>query len=132
MSRRRLLLRAGLAVGLIVWAGCQARVKPVPTPEAPSAQAREPIARDLAHASDEAVRRPGLKLSHPQHCKMRREGKQGSIAKRWSSRTGNPVEGKTEFRFRRDRLQHGRHVGVWAPVIACKTKVANDNLALAA
>jgi len=33
---------------------------------------------------------PGLKLSHPQHCKMRREGKQGSIAKRWSSRTGNP------------------------------------------
>ncbi len=25
-----------------------------------------------------------------------------------------------------------RHAGVWAPVIACKTKVANDNLALAA
>jgi hypothetical protein len=35
-------------------------------------------------------------------------------------------------RFRRDRLRHGRHVGVWAPVIACKNKVANDNLALAA
>jgi len=42
--------------------------------------------------------RPGLKLGHPQHCKMRREGKQGSIAKRWSRRTGSPVEGKTEFR----------------------------------
>jgi hypothetical protein len=25
-----------------------------------------------------------------------------------------------------------RHAGVWAPIIACKTKVANDNLALAA
>ena len=25
-----------------------------------------------------------------------------------------------------------RHAGVWAPVIACKTKVATDNLALAA
>jgi hypothetical protein len=35
-------------------------------------------------------------------------------------------------RFRRDRLRLRRHVGVWAPVIACKTKVANDNLALAA
>jgi len=35
-------------------------------------------------------------------------------------------------RFRRDRLRQGRHVGVWAPAIACKTKVANDNLALAA
>src|ERR1035438_6433452 len=35
-------------------------------------------------------------------------------------------------RFRRDRLRLRRHVRVWAPVIACKTKVANDNLALAA
>jgi len=35
-------------------------------------------------------------------------------------------------RFRRDRLRLRRHVGVWAPVIARKTKVANDNLALAA
>ncbi len=31
MSRRRLILPAGLAVGLIVWAGCQSRVNPVPT-----------------------------------------------------------------------------------------------------
>jgi hypothetical protein len=29
---------------------------------------------------------------------MRREGKQGSIAKRWSRRTRSPVEGKIEFR----------------------------------
>jgi hypothetical protein len=35
-------------------------------------------------------------------------------------------------RFRRDRLRLRRHVRVWAPVIACKNKVANDNLALAA
>jgi hypothetical protein len=35
-------------------------------------------------------------------------------------------------RFRRDRLRQRRHVRVWAPVIACKNKVANDNLALAA
>ena len=31
MSRRRLILPAGVAVGLIVWAGCQSRVNPVPT-----------------------------------------------------------------------------------------------------
>jgi hypothetical protein len=29
---------------------------------------------------------------------VRREGQQGSIAKRWSRRTGNPVEGRIEFR----------------------------------
>ena len=42
----------------------------------------------------------------------------------------NPEMGAS--RFRRDRLRLRRHVGVWAPVIARKTKVANNNLALAA
>ena len=44
----------------------------------------------------------------------------------------NTVPKMGASRFRRDRLRLRRHVGVWAPVIACKTKVANDNLALAA
>jgi hypothetical protein len=30
--------------------------------------------------------------------KMKREGKQGSIAKRWSRRTRRNVEGRIEFR----------------------------------
>jgi len=53
MSRRRLFLPAGLAVGLIVWAGCHARVDPVPTSDAPNGQACDPIARYAAHASDQ-------------------------------------------------------------------------------
>jgi len=32
------------------------------------------------------------------HRKMLREGKRGSISKRWSRRTGSPVEGRIEFR----------------------------------
>ena len=46
----------------------------------------------------------------------------------------HPIESRQmgASRFRRDRLRLRRHVGVWAPVIARKTKVANDNLALAA
>ena len=35
-------------------------------------------------------------------------------------------------RFRRDRLRPRRHVGGWASVIACKTKVADYSLPLAA
>jgi len=42
--------------------------------------------------------RPGLKRSHLSHRKMKKEGEQGSIAKRWSRRTGRNVEGRIEFR----------------------------------
>jgi len=40
----------------------------------------------------------GAQAKSPSHCKMAREGKQGSIAKRWSRRTGSPVKGRIEFR----------------------------------
>ena len=40
----------------------------------------------------------GAQAQSLSHCKMRREGKQGSIAKRWSRRTRIPVEGRIEFR----------------------------------
>jgi len=51
MSRRRLILPAGLAVGLIVWAGCQARVNPVPTTAAPSVQTCDPMIRYLNNSA---------------------------------------------------------------------------------
>jgi hypothetical protein len=40
----------------------------------------------------------GAQAKSPSHCKMTKEGKQGSIAKRWSRRTRSPVEGRIEFR----------------------------------
>jgi hypothetical protein len=40
----------------------------------------------------------GAQAESPCHCEMTREGKQGSIAKRWSRRTRSPVEGRIEFR----------------------------------
>jgi expansin (peptidoglycan-binding protein) len=40
----------------------------------------------------------GARAKSPAALQNAREGKQGSIAKRWSRRTRNPVEGKIEFR----------------------------------
>jgi len=40
----------------------------------------------------------GAQAKSLSHCKMTKEGEQGSIAKRWSRRTRSPVEGRIEFR----------------------------------
>ena len=53
---------------------------------------------------------------HPEHC--------------WDHPTGVCRNGGVTVST--ESIAVWRHAGAWAPVIACKTKVANNNLALAA
>ena len=71
--------------------------------------------------------RPGLKRSHLSHRKMKKEGEQGSIAKRWSRRTGRNVEGRIEFRGVRQVCPVGGKPGARAKIARRARKGSSES-----
>ena len=100
-----------------------ARPRPRFAPPSPGTSTRASTWRSSRSAAETGIQRrirTAARASWP-----------GSHPSAFRSSEGLPLKVGAS-RFRRDRLRLRRHVRVWAPVIACKTKVANDNLALAA